>query len=74
VSRRDDERVADILDAADEVAEVIGLGRDTTLIVLQEQFAEYGHADVGPMVLLRSTQIVRFGSGSGDEWGIGIAA
>jgi uncharacterized protein with HEPN domain len=28
VSRRDDQRVADILDAADEIAEVIGLGRD----------------------------------------------
>jgi uncharacterized protein with HEPN domain len=28
VSRRDDERVADILDAADEVAEIIELGRD----------------------------------------------
>jgi hypothetical protein len=28
VSRRDDERVADILDAADEVAEIVGLGRD----------------------------------------------
>lgn len=28
MTRRDDERVADILDAADEVAEIIGLGRD----------------------------------------------
>jgi uncharacterized protein with HEPN domain len=28
VSRRDDERVADILDAADEVAEIIAPGRD----------------------------------------------
>jgi uncharacterized protein with HEPN domain len=28
VSRRDDERVADILDAADEVAEIVGPGRD----------------------------------------------
>jgi hypothetical protein len=28
VSRRDDERVADILDAADEIAEIIDLGRD----------------------------------------------
>jgi uncharacterized protein with HEPN domain len=28
VSRRDDERVADILDAADEVAEIVGAGRD----------------------------------------------
>jgi hypothetical protein len=28
VSRRDDERVADILDAASEIGEVIGLGRD----------------------------------------------
>ena len=30
--------------------------------------------DVGPMVQLRSTQVVRFGSGSGDEGGIVIAA
>jgi uncharacterized protein with HEPN domain len=28
VSRRDDERVADILDAASEIAEIIELGRD----------------------------------------------
>jgi uncharacterized protein with HEPN domain len=28
VSRRDDERVADIVDAADEIAEIIALGRD----------------------------------------------
>jgi uncharacterized protein with HEPN domain len=28
VSRRDDERVADILDAADEIAAIIELGRD----------------------------------------------
>jgi uncharacterized protein with HEPN domain len=28
VSRRDDQRVADILDAADEIAEVVELGRD----------------------------------------------
>ena len=28
MSRRDDERVADILDAASEIGEVIGLGRD----------------------------------------------
>ena len=28
MSRRDDERVADILDAASEIAEIIELGRD----------------------------------------------
>jgi uncharacterized protein with HEPN domain len=28
VSRRDDERVADILDAADEISEIVALGRD----------------------------------------------
>jgi hypothetical protein len=36
--------------------------------------AEYERTDVGPMILLRSTQIVHFGSGSGDEWDIDIAA
>jgi putative ABC transport system permease protein len=36
--------------------------------------AEYGWTDVGPMILLRSTQIVQFGSGSGDEWAVDIAA
>jgi hypothetical protein len=30
--------------------------------------------DVGPMILLRSTQIVQCGSGSGDEWDIDTAA
>jgi hypothetical protein len=29
--------------------------------------AEYGRTDVGPMILLRSTQIVHFGSLSSDE-------
>jgi hypothetical protein len=36
--------------------------------------AEYGGTDVGPMILLRSTQIVQCGSGSGDEWDIDTAA
>jgi hypothetical protein len=36
--------------------------------------AEYGHADVGPMILLRGAQIVHFGSLSGAEWDIVIAA
>jgi hypothetical protein len=30
--------------------------------------------DVDPVILLRSTQIVHFGSGSGNEWDIDIAA
>ena len=36
--------------------------------------AEYEGTDVGPMILLRSTQIVQCGSGSGAEWGIDTAA
>ena len=36
--------------------------------------AEYGRADVGPMILLCGAQIVRLGSLSGDEWNIVIAA
>jgi hypothetical protein len=38
------------------------------------QIAAYGRTDVGPMILLRNTRIVRFGSGSGEEWDIDIAA
>jgi hypothetical protein len=36
--------------------------------------AEYGRADVGPMILLRGAQIIHFGSLSGDQWDIVIAA
>ena len=38
------------------------------------EIAGYGRTDVGPMILLRGVQIVHFGSLSGDEWDIVIAA